>query len=141
MNAKEASMAHLFEIEGIGEVYTAKLQASGVSRLEELLEAGADKKGRKALAKDANISEKLILNWVNRADLVRVKGISTQYAALLHHSGVDTVPDLATRNPENLLAAITRINEEKKFVRKLPTLVMVQDWISHALDLPRCITY
>ncbi len=86
-------MAKLTEVEGIGESYAAKLKDAGITTLENLLKVGCEKKGRKEIAEKSGITEKLILNWVNRADLTRIKGISTQYADLLECAGVDTVPE------------------------------------------------
>ncbi len=134
-------MAKLSDIEGIGEAYSAKLTEAGITSLEKLLELCCDKKGRKQIAESTGISEKLILNWVNRADLARVKGISTQYADLLECAGVDTVPELAQRNPENLQAKMTEVNEEKNLVRKLPSVSQVEDWVKQAKELPRAITH
>ena len=134
-------MAKLSEIEGIGEAYSDKLKAAGVSSLEKLLEVGCSKKGRKELADKSGISEKLILSWVNRADLSRIKGISTQYADLLKQAGVDTVPELAQRNPDNLQAKMEEINKAKKLVRKIPTASQVKDWVAQAKRLPRVITH
>ncbi|MBW1646293.1 MAG: DUF4332 domain-containing protein [Deltaproteobacteria bacterium] len=115
-------MANLTKIEGIGEAYAAKLSEAGITSLENLLETGSTKKGRSELAAKTGISEKLILNWINRADLMRIKGISTQYADLLEAAGVDTVPELAQRNPENLTAKMAEVNEVKKLVRQLPSV-------------------
>ncbi|NOQ63817.1 MAG: DUF4332 domain-containing protein [Methyloprofundus sp.] len=134
-------MAKLSEIEGIGETYAAKLEAAGVTSLENLLELGSDKKGRKDIAEKSALTEKQILNWVNRADLARVKGISTQYADLLKFAGVDTVPELAQRNAENLQKAMADLNEEKSLVRKIPTTSQVADWVASAKELPRVITH
>ena len=134
-------MAKLSDIEGIGETYQEKLKEIDIDSIEELLEEGNTKAERKALAEKTGISEKLILNWVNRADLARVKGISTQYADLLEVSGVNTVPQLATRNAENLHAKMTEVNEEKHHVRKVPALSQVEDWIAQAKELPRTLEY
>ncbi len=134
-------MTKLADIEGIGETYAKKLEEIGIGSIEELLEEGKDRKGRKELAEKSGISEKLILKWVNRADLARIKGISTQYADLLEIAGVDTVPELAQRNPQNLYEKIVKINEEKNLVRKLPSLSQIEDWITQAKALPRIITY
>ncbi len=134
-------MTKLAYIEGIGETYAKKLEEIGIGSIEELLEEGKDRKGRKELAEKSGISEKLILKWVNRADLARIKGISTQYADLLEIAGVDTVPELAQRNPQNLYEKIVKINEEKNLVRKLPSLSQIEDWITQAKALPRIITY
>ena len=106
-------MTKLYEVEGIGEVYASKLQEGGVASIEQLLEAGSEKKGRQEIANKCDISEKLVLNWVNRADLARISGVSTQYADLLECAGVDTVPELVQRNAENLHATMAKVNEEK----------------------------
>ena len=134
-------MAKLSEIEGIGQAYSAKLEEAGVGSLESLLKTCCQKSGRKEIAEKSGISEKLILNWVNRADLSRIKGVSTQYADLLECAGVDTVPELAQRNAENLQAKMVEVNEEKNLVRKLPTLSQVQDWVGQAKELPRVTSH
>jgi predicted flap endonuclease-1-like 5' DNA nuclease len=134
-------MTKLAKIEGIGDAFSAKLEETGISSLEKLLETCCDKKGRKHTAEKSGISEKQILGWVNRADLSRIKGISTQYADLLESAGVDTVPELAQRKPENLHAKMVEINEEKNLVRKVPTANQVQDWVAQANVLPRIVTH
>jgi len=134
-------MAKLAAIEGIGEAYAAKLEAAGITSLEDFLKKCADKKGRKAMAEKTGISEKLVLNWVNRADLARVKGVSTQYADLLEAAGVDSVPELAQRNSDNLQAKMAEVNEAKKLVRKVPTTSQVADWVAQAKELPRVVTH
>jgi predicted flap endonuclease-1-like 5' DNA nuclease len=134
-------MTKLTEVEGIGESYAAKLQACGITSQERLLEAGASAKGRKSLTEESGISPKLISKWVNQADLARIKGIGGEYAELLECAGVDTVPELATRNAANLHSKLISINEEKKLVRSLPSLANVEKWIAQAKELPRVITY
>ncbi len=140
-NSQEKNMAKLSDIEGIGETYASKLEAAGINTQENLLEICCEKKGRKDIAEKSGVSEKLILNWVNRADLSRIKGVSTQYADLLECAGVDTVPELAQRNAENLTAKMAEVNEEKNLVRKIPTESQVQDWVAQAKELPRVITH
>ncbi len=134
-------MTKLSVIEGIGEAYTAKLQDAGVTSIENLLEVCGERKGRSELAAKTGISDKLILKWANRADLSRIKGISTQYADLLEFAGVDTVPALAQRVADNLHARLVEVNEEKKLVRKVPALSQVQGWIGQAKQLPRTMNY
>jgi len=134
-------MSKLSDIEGIGEAYATKLQEEGINSIESLLKSCCEKKGRKEMAEKTGISEKLILNWVNRADLARIKGVSTQYADLLEAAGVDTVPELAQRNAENLQAKMVEVNEEKNLVRKVPATSQVEDWVSQAKALPRVIKY
>lgn len=134
-------MTKLIDVEGIGEVYAQKLKEAGIATAEALLEMGATPGGRKEIAEKAGISDSLILEWVNHVDLFRIKGVGEEYADLLEEAGVDTVPELAQRNPENLLAKMTAVNEEKKLVRRLPVLSQVTDWVEQAKQLTRVITY
>lgn len=134
-------MTKLSEIEGIGAVYQEKLNAAGITSIENLLEKGRTKKDRIHLAEISDVSEKLILEWLNRADLARVKGIGSEYADLLEAAGVDTVPELARWSPENLVEKMAQVNEEKKLVRRLPVLSQVESWVAQAKELPRALEY
>jgi len=131
----------LTEIEGIGETYADKLKNMGISTQDCLLEKGCSKSGRQTIAGESGLSEKKILNWVNRADLSRVKGVGEEYADLLEHSGVDTIPDLATRNAKNLFEKMTSVNSEKNLVRAMPSESTVEDWVAQAKKLPRVVNY
>jgi predicted flap endonuclease-1-like 5' DNA nuclease len=134
-------VAKLTTVEGIGEVYAQKLQEVGIATTDELLKQGATPKGRKEIAEKADISGKLILEWVNHVDLFRIKGVGEEYADLLEEAGVDTVPELAQRNPQNLYQKMKEVNAEKKLVRQLPSLTQVESWVEQAKGLPRVITY
>ncbi len=134
-------MAKLEYVEGIGEKYADKLRKAGVASTDALLEMGSTPKGRKEIAEKADISDKLVLEWVNHVDLFRIKGVGQEYADLLEEAGVDTVPELAQRNAENLTKKMEEVNEQKKLVRKLPELKIVEDWIAQAKELPRVIKY
>ncbi len=134
-------MTAIIKIEGIGPVHAEALAKVGVKSVEKLLELGATPAGRKALAEKTDINPKTLLEWVNHADLYRIKGVAEEYSDLLEEAGVDTVVELAKRVPENLVEKISTINLEKKLVRQLPTLKMVADWVAQAKKLPRMIEY
>jgi len=134
-------MAKIEKIEGIGPAYGEKLRGVGITTVEALLEAAASSKGRKELAEKTDITETLILEWANLADLFRIKGIGEEYSDLLEEAGVDTVVELARRNPENLYQTLKEINDEKKLVRALPGPNQVKSWVEQAKNLPRVMTY
>jgi len=129
------------DIEGIdGEAATA-FKSVGIRSTGRLLEAARTVKGRKALAEKTCFDEKQLLCWANVADRMRVKGISKEYAELLHAAGVDTVKELKYRNPANLARAMADANKKRKVVRFLPSEKVVERWIEHAKKLPLKITY
>jgi predicted flap endonuclease-1-like 5' DNA nuclease len=134
-------MAKIAQIEGIGPTYAQKLSNEGITTTDELLDAGATPQGREALAEKTGIAESLILEWVNLSDLFRIKGVGEEYSDLLEEAGVDTVAELARRNPENLLAKIIEVNEAKNLVRRVPYLSFVESWVQQAKTLPRKVEY
>jgi predicted flap endonuclease-1-like 5' DNA nuclease len=134
-------MTKIIDVEGIGKVYAEKLKEAGLSTVEALLKKGASPQGRKEIEEKTGISHKLILEWVNLADLFRIKGIGEEYSDLLEEAGVDTVVELAQRNAENLYQKLVEINQQKKLVRQVPGLSQVTKWVEQAKKLPRVVTY
>lgn len=134
-------MPTITDIEGIGAAYAAKLRKADVRTTEALLKKGGTKKGRKELAGVTGFSTKMILEWVNRADLFRVKGIGEQYSDLLEAAGVDTVVELAKRKPESLLETLIKVNIKKNLVNQAPGLSQVKAWVKHAKSLKRAVEY
>jgi len=127
-------------IEGIGDVYSQKLHDAGITNVEELLEKGSTAQGRKAIVEATGVSDKLLLSWVNMADLYRIKGVGQEYAELLEAAGANNVPELAKGDPANLLEKMAAANAQKKMVRRLPDLSQVEGWVAQAKNLPRVIT-
>jgi predicted flap endonuclease-1-like 5' DNA nuclease len=131
----------LADIEGIGPAYAGKLGALGLKTTDDLLQTAATPKGREDLAVTTGISAKLILRWVNMADLFRIKGVGEEYSDLLEAAGVDTVPELAQRRADNLTQKMAEVNEQRQLVRRLPTQDQVTSWVETAKTLPRAVTY
>lgn len=131
----------IIDIEGIGEVYAAKLTQAGIETTEALLEKGGARKGREELETSTGISGKLILKWVNHADLMRIHGVAGQYAELLEEAGVDTVKELRTRNATNLATALAAANEKRKLTGNVPSQSMVAKWIEEAKGLEPKVSY
>lgn len=134
-------MASIITIEGIGPKYAQKLAAINIKTTEALLKRGATAKGRKEIEESAKIDHKLVLEWVNLADLFRIKGVGEEYSDLLEEAGVDTVVELSKRKAENLYEKIMETNQQKKLVRRPPSLSMVQDWVNQAKKLDRVVQY
>jgi predicted flap endonuclease-1-like 5' DNA nuclease len=134
-------MAKLEKIEGIGPEYARKLGSLGIKSTEAILRKGASPEGRKEIEEKSGIGHKLVLEWVNLADLFRVKGVGEEYSDLLEEAGVDTIVELSRRKGENLYEKIIEVNNSKKLVRRPPSKGMVAEWIESAKKLPRVISY
>ena len=129
------------DIEGIGPVLGEKLRTAGVKDTDTLLSNCKTSAQRKELAEKSGLTEKQVLKFANMADLYRISGVGSEYAELLEAAGVDTVPDLARRRPDNLAAAMAELNDRKKLVRRTPTEAEVTKWVAEAKTLPRALEY
>lgn len=129
------------DIEGIGPVFGEKFRTAGVKDTDSLLENACTPQQRKDLAEKTGLPESQILKFANMADLYRVSGIGSEYSELLEASGVDTVPELAQRNPANLAQKMAEVNAEKNLTRRAPSETEVGKWVDHAKGLPRKLEY
>ena len=130
------------EIEGIGATQAAKLAAAGVSTTDDLLQWGANKAGRKSLEDTTGISAKLILEWVNHVDLMRIKGVGSEYSDLLEAAGVDSPSELANRNAANLAITFQEVVAARpNLVRRIPSETEIAGWIAESKDLPKVVEH
>jgi predicted flap endonuclease-1-like 5' DNA nuclease len=82
-----------------------------------------------------------VLKFANMVDLYRVGGVGAQYAELLEAAGVDTVPELARRNPGELARKLADVAAAKKLTRRVPDEAEVSKWVTQAKALPRALEY
>jgi len=130
------------EVEGIGPVYAEQLALAGIATADALLEQGAKPGGRAAIEKATGISGTLLLKWVNRIDLMRIKGVGGEYSDLLEMAGVDSPAELAQRNAANLATTFEEVVAARPgTVRRVPTEAEVAGWIAQAKDLPKVVEH
>jgi predicted flap endonuclease-1-like 5' DNA nuclease len=134
-------MANIEDIEGVGPAIAQKMRDAGITTTDALLDKAATKKGREALADVLGLDAKRMLRFVNHADLMRIKGIGGETSELLEAAGVDSVPELAQRNPENLHAAMVQANEQKNVVRRVSALSQVQGFVEQAKAMERVVSH
>ena len=89
------------------------MRNAGIATTDALLDGCKTPTMRKKLAEKSGLSEKEILKFANMVDLFRINGVGSEFAELLEAAGVDTVPELAQRNAQNLTAAMEKFNREK----------------------------
>lgn len=129
------------DIEGIGPAYGKRLRKANLRTTGSLLSACCTRKGRRSMAQATGVDERLLLEWANMADLMRITGVGPQYAELLEAAGVDTVKELRNRKPANLAAKMNEVNARRKLCRVPPALSRVEDWVAQAKKLDARMTY
>ena len=127
-NPKETPIV---EIEGVGSKYSKALEKAGIVNVEDFFSFDSVK--IKELSTSTKISEKMLDKWAEHADLMRIGGVGPEYADVLNQIGIDSVKELAQRNPKNTLDRIMELDKKKPDVfRRPPRLEEVEEWIDEA---------
>lgn len=140
--ARPASQLNVEEVEGIGPAHAGQLNTVGIRTTADLLSAGAKPLGREQIAARTGISEKLVLAWVNKVDLMRIPGVGSEYSDLLEAAGVDSPAELAQRNPANLAVTVQEVVAARPgTVRRIPTEADISAWIDGARALDKVVEH
>ncbi|HEY7349453.1 MAG TPA: DUF4332 domain-containing protein [Ktedonobacterales bacterium] len=126
-------MAHkISEIKDLDPGIQARLEQGKIHTVEDLLNATSTPLQRAALAKQLNVNPNQLTEWINRADLMRLKGVGKEMANLLEESGVDSCKELQHRKSDKLQAKLKEINDSKHITHHAPTLAQVEEWITES---------
>ncbi|MCH7586228.1 MAG: DUF4332 domain-containing protein [Acidobacteria bacterium] len=133
-------MEDLEKLQGISKAQIAKLHKAGISVLDSLLVKGSTLEGRAELSLQTRIASNRIMNWVHRADLMRVRGIDDDYARVLARAGVTSIVDLSTRNPHQLADEV-RVAAVIEDVQRVPRQATLKKWVEEARHRVRHVWY
>jgi predicted flap endonuclease-1-like 5' DNA nuclease len=122
-------------IEGIGSLRGRLLNKMGVRTVNDLLRRGATREGRQRIARRLAVGYRMVLSWVRRGDLLRVRGVGKQYSELLESAGVSSVADLSARNARVLWQTLKGVNRKKTLVRRVPPRKTIEMWVYNAKNL------
>ena len=131
----------LVKMESIGKRDAAALAEAGVRTTDDLLEVAARPKGRGALAEKTGIGEEKLLDWANRADLMRIPGLGAELVDLLAAIGVTTVPGLKRQRPAELATALKAANDKRRRVGRVPGEAQCAKLVAAAKGLRRMLSY
>lgn len=109
-----------------------KLVSVKITTIEQLLTKAGNPAQRSILARQINVSTGQLADCVNRAGLMRLRGVNADVALLLEECGVDSVKDLQRRKASHLQANLKAANEQKRLTHQSPSVDQVQEWITEA---------
>ena len=129
-------------IEGIGLVFGPHLRSVGIAWVADLIDQCGTADGRAAVAEKTGLTIAQLLTWTNMADLLRIPGMTPDWAELLHAAGVDSVKELKHRGAENLRQKMEEVNvtAERKISPTVPDVMTVNDWVQRARTMEYRIT-
>ena len=115
---------------------------AGIATTDDLLASGAKRYDRERIAEATGISSKLILEWVDIVDLMRVPGVGPQYSDLLAAAGVGSPAELAHRNPVHLAVTVQEVVAARPgIVRRIPSEAEIEAWIEEAAKLDMVVEH
>lgn len=117
------------------------LQSVGVASVEELLDRANSHPKREVLSAQSGIDPSVLLKYANVSDLMRLPGVDSSLAQLMEHAGVDTIVELAKRNPQNLHDALQTTNQNESLTHAVPSVDQIRGLVNAAKVLGREITH
>ncbi|HVP80376.1 MAG TPA: DUF4332 domain-containing protein [Thermodesulfobacteriota bacterium] len=93
--------------------YRKELPKVGITTLGDLLSKTKEKKETDELALRLLIPKELLVQWVEKARLVRLKGLGVENLRLLEGVGIGSIPALAKEDPELLYEKIEQVSGTK----------------------------
>jgi hypothetical protein len=109
--------------------YRNELPKVGVTSLDDLLSRTKEKWERDELALRLLVSKEELIHWVEKAQMVRLKGLGVENLRLLEGAGVHSVSDLAAEDAERLHQRMEEIYQG----RRIPKKSKIRIWIKEAV--------
>jgi predicted flap endonuclease-1-like 5' DNA nuclease len=124
----------LTEIIGLEEKHANLLAEAGVKEVEDLLPL--TRYQIQQLARKLGVTVNLLDSWQEHADLMRISGITPEYANLINKIGIDSVKEFARRNPKSTLEKLKQFKKDNpKVITKIPGQKDIETWIKEAKNI------
>jgi hypothetical protein len=107
--------------------YRRELPKVGIATLDDLLSKTREKKEMDELALRLLIPKELLIQWVEKARLVQLKGLGVENLQLLEGVGIDSISALAKEDPEILYDKIEQVSRERVPLQKAKIRIWVRE--------------
>ena len=108
--------------------YRKELPKLGITNFDDLLLKTREKRERDELALRLLVPREQLIQWVEKAQLVQLKGLGIENLRLLERVGIDSLSALAKEDPEKLYDKIAQAFEGSAFPRK----AIIRIWAKEA---------
>jgi hypothetical protein len=131
----------LEKIQGVSRAHLEAIKAVGITKVKQLLDAGATPDLRFALSQKTKVPLDAIDELVKLSDLCRISDIKGVRTRLLFDTGFDTIEKIAVQDSEEMQAQIRKINERENITTRHPTLIETKFWVEQAKNISKLIEY
>ena len=108
--------------------YREELPKVGIAALDELLSKTRDKRERDELALRLLIPKEELIHWIEKAQLVQLKGLGVENLRLIEAVGIHSISALAAQDPDTLYETM----ENHLIGRPHPNKAKIRIWIHEA---------
>jgi hypothetical protein len=117
--------------------YQKELPKAGIANLHDLVSKTKGKKEKDELALRLLVPKETLIPWVEKAQLVQIKGLGVENLRLLERAGIQSVRVLASEDPERLYERIALALEGSP----PPQKAKIRIWIREARNQVRSSGY
>jgi hypothetical protein len=110
--------------------YRRELPKVGIATLDDLLSKTREKKERDELALRLLIPKELLIQWMEKAQLVQLNGLGIENLRVLEAVDISSISALAQEDPEKLYQKILEVVQG----RVLPRKAKIRIWIKEARE-------
>ena len=111
-NTVDSNYPRLVDAYWIDPQYRGELPKVGVSTFDDLFSKTREKKELDELALRLLIPKELLIQWVEKARMVQLKGLGVDNLRVLEGVGIDSISALAKEHPEVLYDKIEQVSRE-----------------------------
>jgi hypothetical protein len=111
--------------------YRKELPRVGIATLDDLILKTRDKKERDELALRLLIPKERLIHWVEKAQLVQLKGLGAENLLILERVGIHSISALASEDPEKLYERIEQVFQGRPVLKR----AMIRIWVNEAKKL------
>ncbi len=107
--------------------YRRELPKAGIVTFDDLLAKTREKKEMDELALRLLIPKELLVQWVEKARLVQLKGLGVENLRVLEGVGIHSISALAKEHPEALYDKIEQVSRERVPLQKAKIRIWVRE--------------
>jgi hypothetical protein len=134
-NTVDSYATRLSDAYWIPSPYRTELPRVGITSLDDLVSKTRDKNERDELALRLLVPKEELISWVEKAQLVRLKGLGIENLRLLKGAGIDSVAALSAEDPSRLRDRMLQSWEG----RPCPSLSKLRIWVREARNAVKSV--
>jgi hypothetical protein len=117
----------LKDIYWIESQYRLELPRVGIATIDDLLSKTKEKKERDELALRLLVPRESLIQWVEKAQLIQLKGLGIENLRILERVNIHSISDLSKEDPDKLSKKIKQTLQEENLPRKAKIRIWIRE--------------